>query len=284
MKPMKRNLNELSKQLSKSVKSHAKSALTLGKESKKLTKASQSHSKQVNKLKRMSKEAEAVSYDHLYTFLEKRAGLPIPGRSATAQTIGGGLLGGYLGGARIDPNDPDAVKKKKRARLLGAGFGALGGYTARHLGNMAEMKKILKDDAVFIREVGGNIEDIEAVRKTRSGKQLLDGMKGKDHVVGGTATYKPIRQKINKVHRGEESYDNKVYSQRLADLKNEQVDIHLAGNLSKSKKENTKELLKQVEEGRKAFRNRAIGGGIGLTGMAGVTALNQSDNKKNKGV
>ena len=281
MKPMKRNLNELSKQLSKSVRSHAKSALTLGKESKKLTKASQSHSKQVNRLKRMSKEAEAVSYDHLYTFLEKRAGLPIPRRSATAQTIAGGLFGGYMGGKTVDPDDPDAAKKKKRARILGAGFGALGGYTAKHLGNMAEMKKILKDDAVFMREIGGDLKDIEAVRKTRSGKQLLDAMKGKDHAVGGTATFKPIRQKANKVRQGEESYDNTIGSQRLADLTNKQVDITLAGNLSK--RESGRKLLEQVEEGRQAFRNRAIGGGIGLTGMAGVTALNQSNNKKNKG-
>ena len=94
MKPMKRNLNELSKQLSKSVKSHAKSALILGKESKKLTKASQSHSRQVNKLKRMSKRA---SYTNLTKLANKRDEDRKPGMVTYAPAALGALGAGGAG-------------------------------------------------------------------------------------------------------------------------------------------------------------------------------------------
>lgn len=108
MKPMKRNLNELSKQLSKSVKSHAKSALILGKESKKLTKASQSHSKQVNKLKRMSKRA---SYTNLTKLANKRDEEKKPGMSTNLPAVLGVVGSGAL--TQTYNNNLKALTKKR---------------------------------------------------------------------------------------------------------------------------------------------------------------------------
>ncbi len=64
MKVLTRNIDKLSKQLSKSVRSHAESAATLGEESKRIAKASRTHAKQVKnlkKLRRVSKRGENLT-------------------------------------------------------------------------------------------------------------------------------------------------------------------------------------------------------------------------------
>lgn len=63
MKAVKKNLNKLSKQLTKSVKSHAESATTLDEESKRIAKASKMHSKQVKTLKKL--RDKTASYTNL---------------------------------------------------------------------------------------------------------------------------------------------------------------------------------------------------------------------------
>lgn len=61
MKVITKNIDKLSKQLSKSVKSHAESAATLGEESKRIAKASRSHAKQVKNLKKLKRRGENLT-------------------------------------------------------------------------------------------------------------------------------------------------------------------------------------------------------------------------------
>ncbi len=61
MKVITKNIDKLSKQLSKSVKSHAESAATLVEESKRIAKASRTHAKQVKNLKKLKRRGENLT-------------------------------------------------------------------------------------------------------------------------------------------------------------------------------------------------------------------------------